>query len=120
MATITELIEIYLKNHEDAILGFKIYLKNNEVPLAERWEHYLLIEKLLSIEPYGQLRDFPEMKEFSDFEDMYDTDRYTTNYYSDVIEAFEELDDKNFKDVNLDNLKEQMLATGFGGYVYDW
>lgn len=118
--SVKSVIEDYLKNHENVILGFKMYLKNKDVPLAERWENYLLLEKLLSIDPYGQLNNFPEMKEFSDFDNIYDTDRYTTNYYSDVIEAFEELDDKNFKDVNLDNLKEQILEAGFGGYIYDW
>ena len=120
MSVLTSVIENYLKTHENTMLGFKTYLKLTEIPLAERWENYLLLERMLPIDQYGQINDLPEMKNLSDFDSMYDTDRYSTNYYSDVIDAFEELDDIEFKDVNLDNLKEQMLATGFGGYVYDW
>lgn len=120
-------------NIEDLIDGIKRNcLKNKDIPLEERWKVYCSVERYLPLHDYygtDVVNEF--LKDISFYDDLY-TERHTTVYYTYLLERLgddlgEDEDNEECEyptklrfDINTADIKEAILQSGQGGFVYDW
>lgn len=113
---LNEQISKFLKLDKDLKDYLITYFKNKSISLEDRWITFKRIGKILPIKPW-----YVNLKELDDnnleWYDDFGYDRYRTVEFLEVVETIEENDNM---DVNLDELKEQILETGCFGFNNDW
>lgn len=119
---------------ENAKLPFAEYIKDQSIPLAERWEVFCLApSEMKTHENYGP--DFQSLPDdFIMYEGPIHMDRgntmKTTTMVSDIEEALSDIANDDyfgadwhlecFSQVNLDEVKEEILQKNLGSFDYDW
>ena len=93
-----------------------LFLKSEE-PLTERWNIYLMIEDTLKLDSCYANIHISGAPEMTYYDDLY-TDRYGTITHSNIIECI--TDGAKWSAVQIDELKERFLQTGYGGCINDW
>lgn len=104
--------KILKKELKDYCLG---YLKNKNLPLEDRWNLFVENKNLFPIDNY--IMHFKELD--SNNIDYYDDFGYEKYQLVPLVELIESLDD-GWPDVNLNNLKEEILEKGYSGFIVDW
>lgn len=95
------------------------YIQDSELPLDQRWDIFTQIHEFLpssdwhiSFESLGT--------DWSWYDNMY-VDRYQTVTLVELADRVRYRHDCNEWDhINLDDLKEEILATGFGRFINNW
>jgi hypothetical protein len=118
---------------------FKAFIKDKKFPLDERWDLFkFACENNLFVKiesSYSHIRIL-ESNHNSNWYDTFYIERYTTveftNIVEEVSETLEEIleypdyseDSRDYYPIRtreeLVELKEEILATGYSGFVYDW
>lgn len=95
---------------------FKVYIANKDIPLEERWRVYCLavdggifISKSIWIITLKTIGEWPENK----------FQRYESVFLNSIVEGYEDEIDLH-PHINLDELKEEILQTGYSHFIYDW
>ena len=116
---IQDKIEIIVKQ-------LKEYIQDKEIPLKDRWDIFNFGGYLL-LPIHGCTISFKELERTGNdcYYDMFYIDRYSTTTFIKLIEYINENlkeneDDSPFIDIDLDALKEEMLASEHSGWIEDW
>lgn len=108
--------------------NFAEYIKDKEIPLETRWTAFIENGDILPVELYGD----GYLDWLSDNMTMYDdfyVDRGQTYLYSDMWERLTEIlydgaknmiAENNITQETVDEWREKVLASGYGGFEYDW
>lgn len=118
------ILGIYDRRREalDSILNnIKGILKDESIPVDDRWDFYIKVEQDLPI--YSSYFDVDldiggERKEVSYYEDLY-CDRYQTISFSKIINTLMYVYNNHPKEA-IDDLKNRILISGYGGCINDW
>lgn len=92
------------------------YIKNKSFPLEDRWKLFVDTKKLFPTKSwliYYKEFDKNNINYYEDF-------GYERREVIDVGEMVEFVDEGNWAEVNLDNLKEEILEQGYSGFRFDW
>lgn len=133
MHTLTE-IKVLRDEFEKAVDGYRTtVLMNKELPLEERWNAYLEIEKFLPNNSYGE--GYIEKLGWECVYIGFGIDRYQTRSFSCIYECIQDNledmkeypeDDKYFDQYRkltpeqLDAWREAVLESGYGSFTNDW
>lgn len=117
---------------------FKSYIKDKKFPLDERWDNFkFACENNIFVNINSCGGDSKILDSYSTFTwyDWFGVNRGNTVIYTDIIEHLEydlgkALDvTYKYKQIDtcllksqkeIDELKEEILATGYSGFIYDW
>ena len=119
--TIDNIDEMY-----DALKKFKMlekdikdyclnYLKNKNLPLESRWNLFVENKNLFPVHEW--VLHFKELD--SNNIEYYDDFGYE-KHQNVPLDELVYLTDDGWTDVNLDNLKEEILETGYSAFIFDW
>lgn len=103
---------------------FATYVKDTRLPLSERWDAFATAnDALKNHSTYGPSFDcLPD--DFIMYGGSIDMDRYQTMGTYDLVEQIEEGrdcdDHEDFHKVDVNALKEEILAANIGSFTYDW
>ncbi len=126
----TDRILAYVKAAETAVANVKpvieSYLKDTNIPLDRRWELFVsLPEYLKNHEPYiWRSEVLPE--DFIMYDGDYSAERYQTVKTVDIVEhvfggKWDWKNDVNINyNIDINALKEEILAINLGSFVCDW
>ena len=96
-------------------------IKDTDVSLEERWQIYLLIQPYLKTDScYWSPKSIEKNHEISWFDDFYLEKEETLQLDDDFIERVENKVDENDWDVDINELKEEIMAYGYGSFENDW
>lgn len=118
---------------------FKAFIKDQSIPLEERWDLFKFAcenELFVNIKScYPTIKILESNHNFNWYDTFY-IERYTTVEFTNIVERVSEnleeiLEDPDYSEDFRDNypiitreelveLKEEILATGYSGFVYDW
>lgn len=117
---------------------FKAFIKDKKFPLEERWDLFkFACENNLFVNIkscYPQIKILERTNNFTWYDYFY-VEKYQTVYFPQVIQDLSDrlessldpeneygnIDDCLLKSQEeIDELKEEILATGYSGFVYDW
>lgn len=116
--TIRKKIELNKEFHK----WFSVYLANKDsVPLQERWECYVLAcrEGIFVREASYHINLKTLVSNgFSNYYDDFGYEKYKTVSLYELVDRV--INDDLFPAVNIDELKEEILSTGYSSFVYDW
>lgn len=117
METLQDLISQHqtaLYEPNKILTEIKSKLKDKSIPLEERWECYLKVEEYLEIDNF--YISIPDMdgEEITYYDHLY-CDKYATKQCSIIVENLED-----YSEEAVNNLKEHLLQTGYGGCINDW
>lgn len=120
--TIDNIDEMY-----DAILKFRVlekelhdyifkYINNKAIPLEDRWKLFVDNKNLFPTKSW-----LMHFKEFDKNDiNYYDDFGYERREIVDVTEMVEMCDEGDWTEVNLDDLKEEILESGYSKFKFDW
>jgi hypothetical protein len=89
----------------------------NSAPLQIRWDAYAQIQPHLKIQSYTWHSDL--LGDISWYDD-FNLERYSIMPFDNLVERVEEKNTDDGWDINIDALKEEIIATGLGGFEEDW
>lgn len=118
---------------------FKTYIKDKSIPLEERWDNFkFAVENKIFVNINGwviHLKTLESSRNFSWYDD-FGVEKYETVKFERVVERVSDnleeiLEDPDYSEDFRDNypiitreelnqLKEEILATGYSGFVMDW
>lgn len=115
---------------------FESAIKDTTTPLNERWELFVTANDAFKnfsgyLTSFGSLPDDTIMYDGLVHMECYQ-DMTTVDLVERLIESIAETDEEGFvetysheeqemrRNINLDKLKEEILATNIGGFTYDW
>lgn len=108
------LIEINIKLLQESI-------KDKSEPLEDRWNIYLLIQPYLKTDGvYWSPESIEKNREISWFDDFYLEKDETMQLDAEFIERVEDKIKEDGWEVDIDELKEEILAYGYGSFENDW
>lgn len=125
-----EYIESLMFDFEDieqrlkkAVAKLKEVLVDKSLPLYGRWGLFEKFSKYLETKTF--VVNLNELEKFGwfTFYDTFSIEKYETVDLSDIIVMIQEsieYGDQQLKEVDIDALKEEILACGYGSFVYDW
>jgi len=133
MITKTSLVNrLYEKQMFDT--EFKAFIKDQSISLEERWdlfkfacENNLFVNVDWSI---IRLKTLEANRNFCWYDD-FGVEKYQTVEFTSIVESIEEYVEESLEEKDeevypittrekLNELKEEILATGYSGFVYDW
>lgn len=92
------------------------YLKNKNLPLEDRWKLFVENKNLFPI--HSWILHFKDLdKNHIEYYDDFGYERYRTIEFDELVNCIEE---GTYDNVNLNNLKEEMLLSGVSGFIFDW
>lgn len=98
------------------------YIADQQYPLEQRWRIYYLACKASLLDLDSYITHIPALNNVSWYDDFY-KDRYATVEWTDIVEQLDNTDDSSelypYK-LNLNTIKEQILAQGKAGFINDW
>lgn len=100
---------------EVAIEEYKAFVANKENSLDERWQLFLEFQKYLPDGYTYQVKFTFEDEDFSWYDNLY-VERYETIELCDLIDRVREYS----LEVDINTLKEEILACGYGSLEFDW
>jgi hypothetical protein len=113
--------DIYItevETFEESLNYYKGYLKaTNLYSLEDRWKFYIRILKYLPKNYiYMDFKSLEKIREVSWYDDFF-LDRYAV---MDLDDRFIERALEEFPEVNIDELKEEILQSGYSSFENDW
>jgi hypothetical protein len=120
-----EFLSTYMNANKEIIKITTEVLKDKSIPLDSRWEMYIVIQPLLPIYSWViTLKSIEEkVKNFTWYDDMYlgryEVQEFDVDFFQSIEEKIEEKEG-GWGEVSMDELKEEILQLGIGGFENDW
>lgn len=118
---ILEMYDTRRKSLGSILSNIKGILKDESILVDDRWDLYLKVEQDLPImsHQFNVYLDIGgERKEVSYYEDLY-CDRYQTISFSKIVNTLMYVYNNHPKEA-IDDLKNRILISGYGGCINDW
>jgi hypothetical protein len=119
-----ERIEAYARELANFKTDFKTYIADKSLPLEQRWNDFeFAVEKDIFVDVKSYYWDSPTLTAlgFDSYYDDFNLERYSTMTFTDMIEHLgPAYKDEPVSEENINIIKEEMLASGYSGFEYDW
>ena len=119
---INKMIDIFAEQRSKLQEYIKLYIKDTSYALDDRWSVYVAACQSNILDYHQWITNLPAFNDVSWYEDFY-KERHQTVKWIDVIESIEDSDEnvaRNIYKQNIDEIKEQILASGEAGFENDW
>lgn len=118
-----ETIVEFNKQIADLRVKFEAYIADQSIPLEDRWDAFVTAPQSLKDFDYymPQFKSLPE--DFIMYDGPIHMDRHQTMDTDDLVDNVQVLKDCNYEcyqGINIDALKEEILALNLGSFTYDW